>query len=494
MAQGSVGQASGSAAEVWYKIEYDNGVTPATTVGGGASTTLSDAVNPGETSIVVASDTNIAAGDILRIGNDNNMEFVIVDSTYVSGTTVAIDTNTKINLRHESGEAILEVDPTGDWYRLGNIRSFTPTGGRDLHRSQTLSGTRVLSNFREGNYDAGMDIVAELDLASAGMMFMHALNCDYGTTGVTAAGANTTLSLAGARGDTSIEVTSATGITAGMFLQVGTGSGAEIIKAGTPSGTTIPLDTAYHPNGLRLDHANSEVVDEVTGPYTHTVIRGTNLPAGVSFMLRFADIESIVLIRGGRASNLTLNVDPSDLPTMNMNFVAKAFQILSENIFGTPNSIEHIPYAHWEAKVSVDDTEQVTNQFENLSVVIENTMQGNFVVGSPLKGAITPGEGSVSGSFTYQYETQQFAEKTVAGTETELDFTWTYIGDNNHQVGVYIPKAKFEGQPHPGVGSKDPVTDDKSFLGRLDTVTGTDVRVTVKNNQPTLEYVLESVS
>ncbi|MCH7518869.1 MAG: hypothetical protein IH964_07545 [Candidatus Dadabacteria bacterium] len=60
---------------------------------------------------------------------------------------------------------------------------------------------------------------------------------------------------------------------------------------------------------------------------------------------------------------------------------------------------------------------------------------------------------------------------------------------------ISIPKAKFEGNPHPGVSSKDPITDDKSFVGRLDTsqTPNTDVKVTYKNNQPTLEYMVESV-
>ena len=191
---------------------------------------------------------------------------------------------------------------------------------------------------------------------------------------------------------------------------------------------------------------------------------------------------------------MALNVDPSDLPTLDMNVVGKAFQILSENIFGTPTAIAHTPYSHWESVVKVDGSEQTSNQFENLSVVIENTIQSNFVVGSPIKGAITPGEGNVSGSFTYQFGSQQFSEKTVAGTETSLDFEWTYIGDNNHSMAISVPKAKFEGNPHPGVSSQDPITDDKSFLGRLDSATNTDVKVTYKNNQPTLEYMVEAVT
>ncbi|MCL4246217.1 MAG: hypothetical protein KJ002_13980, partial [Candidatus Dadabacteria bacterium] len=268
-----------------------------------------------------------------------------------------------------------------------------------------------------------------------------------------------------------------------------------IVKVGTyTSGTTVDLDPDAHPMGLRKAHDNGAAVVEKVKPFTHTIYRGQTIPEGISFILRFTDIESLMLIRGNKISNLTLNVDPSDLPQLNMNVSGKAFQVLSENIFGTPVSIENIPYVHWEASVQVDSAELTSNQLENLSLVIENTIQGNFVVGSPIKGAITPGEGTVSGSFTYQYGSQQFAEKTIAGTETQLDFIWTYIGDDNHQVSMRVPKAKFEGSPHPGVSSKDPITDEKSFLGRLDSGSSpaTDVSVTVKNNQPTVEWMVES--
>ena len=485
-------QASGSSAEIWYKIEATNGVTPSDD--SGASTTLDGAVNPGATQIVVASGTGIAAGEILKIGTPQNMEFVKVRGDYSSGTTVTLDLNTKINYRHESGEAVVETDPTNDWFKLGNVRSFTPSGGRELQRSQALSGSRVLSNFREGNYESGADMAVELDIETAGLFYLHALNSDYASVGTTQGTdpVNTTLDGAVAKGATQIEVASATNMATGVFLQIGTGTGAEIIKVGTyTSGTTIDLDPDAHPFGLRKAHDTGVAVVEKIKPFIHSIIRGSTIPEGISFILRFSDIDSLMLTRGNRVSNLTLNVDPSDLPILNMNVSGKAFQVLSENIFGTPTSIANTPYVHWEAAIEVDDV--VNSTMENLSLAIENTIQGNFVVGSPIKGAITPGEGSVSGSFTYQYGSQLFSEKTVAGTETKLEFIWTYIGDDNHQVTMAVPKAKFEGTPHPGVSSKDPITDEKSFLGRLDAGgTETDITVTVKNNQPTVEYMVES--
>jgi tail tube protein len=488
-------QASGSSAEIWYKIETTNGVTPS--ADSGADTTLASAVNPGATQITVTSATGIDVNDILKVGNDNNMEFVKV-SSIASAPVIDLDSNTKINYRHGALEAVKETDPTADWFKLGNVRSFTPSGGRDLQRSQSLTGTRVLSNFREGNYDAGADMTVEMDIAATGLFYMHSLNSDYSSAGTTQASSpvNTTIAGAVVAGAATFDVQAGQGSTVSVwdFLLLGTGTNAELVKVGSIATDTITLDTAAHPNGLRKAHIDTDPVVEKIAPFTHSIVRGSTIPAGISFLLRFTDIESLMLIRGNKLSNLTLNVDPSDLPLLNMNVVGKAFQILSENIFGTPTTIAHTPYSHWEAVVKVDGSEQTSNQFENLSVVIENTIQGNFVVGSPIKGSITPGEGSVSGSFTYQYGSQQFAEKTVAGTETQLDFDWTYIGDNNHSVNIGIPKAKFEGNPHPGVSSKDPITDEKSFLGRLDPSSNTDISVSVKNNQPTIEYMVETVT
>lgn len=492
-----MGQASGSAAEIWAKIEVINGVTPSDVVGGGASTTLSEAVNPGATQIKVAAGTNIAAGDILKVGTDAKMEFVKVDAGYSSGTTVGLDTDTPITLRHEIGEAVVEVDPTADWRKLGNVVSFTPTGERSLQLSRALSGSRVLSNFREGNYEAGADITVETDLDVAGLFMLHALDSDYYSAG-TVQGTdpvNTTLNGGVAKGATSIVVASATNVATGVFLLIGTGTGAEIIKVGTyTSGTTVDLDPIAHPNGLRKAHLTGSAVVEKLAPFTHTVNRGVDIPPGLSLYLRFADIESSVLIRGNRVSNLTFDVTPGDLPTMTINTIAKAYQIFSENIFGTPITLAHIPYVHHEGQVKIDGSAIASNYFERLQMVIANTIQGNFVIGLPIRGAITPGEGSVTGSFDYQYESQVFAKKTIAGTETRVQFTLTYQGDLDHSLDLDVKKAKFGGQPHPGVASKDPIVDSKSFTGRLDLAStpDTDIVVTVKHNHPTLEYLLAS--
>ena len=132
--------------------------------------------------------------------------------------------------------------------------------------------------------------------------------------------------------------------------ETGVGSDAEVIKVASNAANTITLDTTAHPNGVRKAHANGSAVDEVVLPVTHEIIRGATIPEGISFLLRFTDINSMMLIRGNKVSNLTLNVDPSDLPTLDMNVVGKAFQIMSDTgaspIFGTPTTLSSTPYAH----------------------------------------------------------------------------------------------------------------------------------------------------
>jgi hypothetical protein len=496
------GQASGSSAEIWYKIEESNGVLYTEAVGGGLVTTLSTAANPGDTQIVVVSDTNAAAGDVVKVSdsNGNNMELFRIRDDYAGGTTITLETGTTVGLRHESGEAVTEVDATTHWFKLGNITNFVPTGERSIQISNALSGTRLVKTFREGNYTAGADITAEIDLTVSGLLFMHALNCDYNTVGTTTAGATTTLDAAATRGDLNVSVTSETGFVLGEYAEIGAANDKEVIKIGTVSAGQLDLDTEAHPLGLRKDHANGVACDEVIAPFTHTIVRGNQLPPGISFLLRFTDINKDLVIRGNRISSLSANLDPGELMTMTITTVAKGFQMFTlseaEDIFGTAVDIVHTAYVHHEGVVQIDDTDQVTNLFENMVFNIENSIVSNPVLGSPLPGRITPGAGSATGSFTYQFEDEQFALKTIVGTETKIEFNVDYTlgNDTDHELDIISFLSKITGNPFPGAAGKDPVTDSKSFTTREDgtQTIPTDVEIRFKNNQPTVEWPVDT--
>lgn len=93
---------------------------------------------------------------------------------------------------------------------------------------------------------------------------------DYTSAGTNAAPA-TTLNGGVAAGATSIVVTSATSITANMYLTLDTNTGpfnAEVVQVANSyvSGTTIPLTTGWP---TRFAHATAAAVNAATAPYTH---------------------------------------------------------------------------------------------------------------------------------------------------------------------------------------------------------------------------------
>lgn len=185
-------QSAGSAVAISYKVETTNGITPADTVGGGGSSDLNGAVNPGAVQIIVTSATNIAVNDVLKVGTGDNMEFLKV-SGIGSAPTLDIDTDTKVNFRHEDAETVLEVAPTTDWVQLGNVVNFNPTGGRGIFTSAALSGNRVVSNTRAGNYESGATMQVEVGIEGIGVFIADALTNSFGSVGTVTAGASVLL-------------------------------------------------------------------------------------------------------------------------------------------------------------------------------------------------------------------------------------------------------------------------------------------------------------
>lgn len=94
--------------------------------------------------------------------------------------------------------------------------------------------------------------------------FLMNLFGDYAVTGSTPTNSTTTTVTANP-GDTTLTLTSVTGYVAGVSVQVGTGTTAEIRKqVGAPSGNVITLDTP-----LYYTHTSGAAVVTVVAPYTH---------------------------------------------------------------------------------------------------------------------------------------------------------------------------------------------------------------------------------
>jgi hypothetical protein len=93
---------------------------------------------------------------------------------------------------------------------------------------------------------------------------------DYAVTGTAAGGGgSTTLTAPAVAGASTLAVTAITNFSPGDFIQIGTGTTAEVRKVLTAIATTITLDSTVAGGVLYYGHASAQTVVEVTGPYTH---------------------------------------------------------------------------------------------------------------------------------------------------------------------------------------------------------------------------------
>ncbi len=486
-------QFTGSNATAYLKTEEVSGVLRTGSVAGGGDSELAAAVNPQAAKIVVKDLTGFTAGDIIAVGGDDNREILRVKSVKAATKEITLDEATPLNFRHEADETVEEVDPENGWLRVGSVTRFTPRSDRPLEPSQAFgSGVRGISDARPGRYEFGADVTLEIGIEDAALWLLHALGTSYSSTGTPVAPAvATTLNGAVAAGATSMVLASVASLAAGDFLEIG---GKECVKIEAVDAGAVSVtfgDSA--PLGLRYGFATGVAVKKVEAPFTHTIKKGRDLLPGLSLVLKLEKMggESLILLTGNRINTLSLSASGGDqYPTITMNLTAARGQVMSKDILigASPLSPAHIPYAQWETLVSAGDAE---NRINSISIEIANNIGAGAPLGSPFPGALSPGDGPVTGSFEYQYSTQSFTLATAAGTERTLSFLWTYIGDDEHSLEISFPKARFGGPVHPGVESKDPIVDTKEFSAIVDSVTGTDIKIVAKTKNPSVEHLTE---
>jgi hypothetical protein len=481
-------QATGANARLSWKKEITAGVPNFPVVGGGGDTTLSVATSPGATSITVASATNIAAGDIIRVGDDYNPEYVQVLS--VAGQVITLESNTPVNFRHEIGEIVKEVTISG-FKKIAGFVSVDTLGDIAKIVSQELTGQRGTPKSRPGNVSVDFNMVAELGIEQSGIWFRYILGKtgDYFTTGTTVGGGGSTTTNAGvSAGGTTLPLTALTNFNAGDFVEVDTGSLAEVVKISASwNGTDnpVPLDASYP---FRKAHNSGVAAVEKQSPFTSVFKRGASLDS-LTMLLHLTDINSLALVKGAKINTLAATFTPGDETIkLTMAINAQSLQIIQKDIFGTPSSISHKFYAPWEIKIKQDAV--IINIVESFNFTINNAIDAGRgrTIGSRFKTSITPGRGDVTGSFDYQLTDATLLKKLVFEQAVALEAILTYTGDLNHQLNLLYPVSKLSGGMHPGVSNDLPLPDTKNFDAEYDDVTElTDIKVTIKSTEAIFE-------
>ncbi len=479
-------QATGVNARLSWKKEAVAGVPNFPLVGGGGNTTLTAACQPGATSLTVAGITNFATGDKIRVGDDYNPEYAEVLST--AANTINLDPSTPINFRHEIGEVVQEVTISG-FKKIAGLVSVDTLGDIAKIVSQELNAQRGTPKSRGGNVSVDFNMVAELGIEQSGVWFRYALGKDYFTNGAAVGGGGSTTSNASASpGATTLGFTALTNFNAGDYVEVDSGSNAEVVRISpTWNGTDnpVPLDASAP---IRKSHASGVAIVEKQAPFTTTVKRGSALDS-LTLLLHLTDINSLALAKGCKINTLAATFTPGDETIkLTMAINAQSLQIIQKDIFGAPSSISHKFYAPWEIKMKQDGA--FINIVEQFNFTINNAIDGGRgrTIGSRFKTSITPGRGDVTGSFDYQLVDASLLKKAVFEQPVALEAVLTYTGDLNHQLNLLYPVSKLSGGMHPGVPNDTPVPDTKNFDAEFDDVTEqTDIKVTIKSTEATFE-------
>lgn len=482
-------QFTGSNARLAYKPEKESGVLAAVKSTTAIGVTAA-AVNPGGNEVALAAATTIVKGDTILLGDGDNQEILSVSAVDVAKKLLTLDSGSVANFRHETGETVTKLDSIGGWYDLGGVTSFTPRGERAVAESAAFgTGVRAVANTVLGRYEFGGDLTVEVDITVMPLWFLHSLNAHYISTGTEPSSeVETKVSARIPAGVTEFNVASETGLAVNDFIEIG---GQEVVKISNLTGKKVKF-AGSHPHGLRYAHAKDAAVKKVEAPFTHTIIKGLTLPAGLTLLLHLSegdDQHSLALLTGCRINSLSLSVSGTEtISTATVSVNCARLQVLSKNIFGAAQKIPHKLYAQWEVAVAAGDAD---NRLNSLSLDIENNISSPTPLGSALPGVPSVGQGRVSGSFEYEYRSQSFAIATAVGLSKSLNFLWSYIADPDYSLQVIIPSAKFGGAGHPPVPGRDPITDTKTFTAEFSSSENTDIKIVAKTKNPTIEYLTE---
>ena len=272
----------------------------ATADSSGDLATTTDTVSlPGARTIGVASTTNAVAGEYIQIGTTSTdgteirkiVSFVsddtitlnapigyyhrsgvavqTVDTTSSAGTMtgLAIDANTSHHMRFTPGvwESIEVPDPTMEIegrYFLGteSKRAFYTAYKGQQSFSGTLSNFELLNGYPL-RFPLGTVATTGTDSGAGGSV----------TDGITYAG------------QYEFDVDSSSGYAVNDYIQIGTGATAEVRKVTAVSSNNIWVD---YP--VLFEHDTDETCNEVTSPYTHTIVEAVELPS-ISWQVKNTD-------------------------------------------------------------------------------------------------------------------------------------------------------------------------------------------------------------
>ncbi len=274
------------------------------------------------------------------------------------------------------------------------------------------------------------------------------------------------------------------GVKGEAFVRVKDGSERMFTGAGsgyTDVGGKVSLDVELDSIGTLLKHGLGGAVTSGTGaPYTHVITGGSSLPAGLSIEKGFNDVGSFMLFKGCRLDTLSLDFPGDGGP------VGATLNILSKSVdTGTSSvasSVLEAEGASLSYQVSVEDGSTVLDNVLAARVSVANRLDKNgFVLGLRERYSIGEGLRRVSGSLVLEFEDFSYYSRFNDVGTSSLKITAVQDGLS---MELHLPRIVFtDSAPVPAVKDGGPLTGVLHFMALKDPAEGTDIKITLINNQ-----------
>lgn len=315
-----------------------------------------------------------------------------------------------------------------------------------------MTGTRDLQTFALYGQRKHTGSVEAPLFASNGVLFLTAaIGQDalpgYGVVGTSGGSVDTTLSSAAEAGASTIDITSATGITAGTtILQIGvnatsgTVTTAECRLASSLSGTTVTLDEP-----LEYAHASAAAVISVVSPFTHTITPETYLPSitvekNLGGGSNYGG-ESLQYV-GARVGKLDVKGQATDTEaSFSADITAQWVDILD-----TPSSVTFLdesPFAFSTFTVEWDDFTYANPT--NFNLTVDNGLKPTYTMNGSQDLQFNPGVAlHVNGTFDMVYDSlddENYGFWNQMYTEQEAALSFNMTNAEGFGIGFYMPKV-----------------------------------------------------
>jgi hypothetical protein len=303
----------------------------------------------------------------------------------------------------------------------------------------------------------------------------------YGVTGTSAGVLTTTLSVTANANDTTVTLTSVTGLVSGSsYIQIGVNAGgatAECRKVTNIVGSVVTLDTA-----LVYGHASGAAVTAVVAPYTHSIIR-TNTLDSYTLEKNIGGYQSEIFA-GARIGKYSLKMGAVNTEA---EFTAdmSAQNVAVSNSPTTPTVVNESAFAFSEATLSLFGVD--VYQAQAVDVSIDNGLKETWALSGEQDPAfITPVTSKISGTYNVVFSSLNDANygyfKKAIQDEVNgaLDLTIAHTGGAG-SININIPLQRIN-KYSDDIKMTDIVMVPMSFEGEYSLSTSTLFTVTIVNN------------